>query len=196
MNGVIHDFYERLDHSQKLSDEPSWVEFYRRIWPDMISCVRLDADSKLQRAGIDRAIFLPNRQIPIYVDEKKRDKDWGDLLVEEWSNLERHKVGWALDKTKVCDFVAYAVPGRCHLLPFELLRVACETHLDEWKCKPRAYPKDARNNGYTTRNCSVQWDDVWRAIRRVSMRKWGAELQLPRVSNVDGQLVFEWGAPQ
>lgn len=193
MSGITHDFYERLEHSQTLSNEPAWVEFYRRIWPDMLSCVRLDADSRLQRAGVDRAIFLPSRQTPIYVDEKKRDKDWGDCLVEEWSNLERRKVGWSLDKSKVCDFVAYAVPGRCFLLPFEPFRIACEVHLEQWKQRKGAYPKDARNRGYTTRNVAVSWDDVWAAIKRVSHRRWGAELQLPKVSNVDGQLVFEWG---
>lgn len=194
MNSVVHDFAERLSHSMELSDEPAWVEFYRRIWPDMISCVRLDADSKLQRAGVDRAVFLPNRQLPVYVDEKKRDKDWGDFLLEEWSKVETKKVGWSLDKSKVCDFVAYAVPGKCHLLPFELLRIACTEHLEQWKLRKGAYPKDARStDGKTTRNCAVPWADLWWAIRRVSFRRWGSELRLPVQSLASGQVVFPWG---
>ena len=197
---VVHDFGERLEHSLSLSDEPSWVEFYRRLWPDMLACVRLDADSPLQRAGVDRAIFLPHRQTPIHVDEKKRDKDWGDCLIEEWSVLEKQKIGWSLDPSKVCDFVAYAVPGRCWLLPFEPLRLACVAHLDAWKRGKDArgapaYPKDAPNRGYTTRNCAVPWDELWRAIRRVSSRRWGSELKLPQPSGPAGQLVFDWGCP-
>lgn len=201
MTSIVHDFYDDLRRSQKLSDEPSWVEFYRRIWPDMLSCVRLDADSELQRAGVDRAVFLPRRQLPIYIDEKNRPPredgkpSWDDFLLEEWSNLGRKKVGWTLDETKVCDFVAYAIHDRhkCYLLPFEPLRIACVSHLDEWKRRKGAYPKDTQNHGYTTRNCVVQWDDLWRAIRRVSMRRWGSDLRLPTATEASGQLVMEWG---
>jgi len=192
---IVHDFYERLEHSQALSDEPAWVEFYRRIWPHMLAAVRLDADSPMQRAGVDRAIFLPSKQVPFYVDEKKRDKDYGDFLVEEWSNLERKKIGWTLDKTKICDFIAYAVPGRCFLLPFEPLRIACETHLEDWKQRKTVRKWDVQNRTYITRNWSISWDELWRAIRRVSHRKWGEELQLPKPMSVDGQLVFNWGDP-
>jgi hypothetical protein len=194
-NSIIHDFGERLLHSQSLGKEPAWVEFYRRIWPEMLACVRLDADSPLQRAGIDRAIFLPRRHQPIYIDEKIRGKDWGDFLLEEWSVLGSKKIGWSLDPSKVCDFVAYAVPGKCWLLPFEPLRIACTTHLEQWKTRKGAYPKDAPNKGWTTRNCAVPWDDLWAAIRRVSTRKWGSDLQLPRPETNDGQIVFSWASP-
>ena len=58
-DSVTHNFQERLKFSADLSDEPSWVEFYRRLWPEMITCVRLDKLSKWQLAGIDREIVLP-----------------------------------------------------------------------------------------------------------------------------------------
>jgi hypothetical protein len=192
MKCLVHDFAERLSQSLALSDEPSWIEFYLRIWPKMISCVRVDADSPLQRAGVDRLILLPHRQVPLYVDEKKRDKDWGDFLLEEYSVLETRKIGWTLDEHKICDFVAYAVPGRCWLLPFEPLRIACTAHLAEWKQRRGAYPKDAKNSRYTTRNVSVPWDELWRAIRRVCSRRWGSTLQLPTHTTIDGQLMFPW----
>jgi hypothetical protein len=83
-NVVIHDFQERLEYSATLSDEPAWVSFYRRLWPDMISAVRIDKNSQFQKWGIDREILLPNGK-RFSIDEKKREMDYGDLLLEEWN---------------------------------------------------------------------------------------------------------------
>lgn len=208
MDSVIHDFAERLEWSAALSEEPSWIAFYRRLWPDLISAVRIDKNSAWQKWGVDRLLLLASgRQFT--VDEKKREKDYGDLLIEEWSVGRRigerfigEKVGWSLDATKRCDFIAYAIPpaGKCYMLPFELLRQACSANLEVWKQlvtngRP-AYPKDARNNGYVTRNCAVPWPEVKRAICEQMLRRFGTSdaLTLPVAeSNGDAaQQVFHW----
>ena len=124
-----------------------------------MAIVRIDADSPLQRCGVDVAVFVPALQRPIYVEEKFRQIDYGDFLVEEWSNLEQKKVGWTMDDKKISDYVAYHVPGKCYILHFPTLRKACQTYLEKWKAT--RHPKDVRNQGYVTRNWAIAWHDIW-----------------------------------
>ncbi len=204
MNGdvrsVIHDFTERLEFSARLSDEGNWMDFYRRLWPEMLSCVRIDADSKWQRGGVDRMILLPDSK-QILIDEKKREKDYGDILIEEWSVFygdadPRNKIGWTLDRKKVCDYVAYAVlpSSRCYLLPSEILRLAAEHNLGKWRADRSKYPKDAKNNGYVTRNVAVSWPDLRRAICEQMLRRYGDSngSPLPMPVEFRTQLNFNW----
>jgi hypothetical protein len=139
----------------------------------------------------------------LMIDEKKRDKDWGDFLCEIWSvgeivagMYEGKKVGWTLDENKRCHYVAYAiVPAKtCHLLPFDLLRLTAKVNLQRWMSRKGAYPKDAVNKGYLTRNCAVPWDDLWRSIREQSRSEFGSLLELPKpIIGEQGLLVFEHG---
>jgi hypothetical protein len=198
---VVHDFAERLAFSQSASEEPAWVDFYRRLWPDFIAAVRIDKDCPQQRWGVDRAIFLASgRQVT--VDEKVRHfrngRPFDDFLIEVWSNAERRKVGWTLDPEKRCDFIAYAVPalGKCYLLPFELLRLTCAGNIEKWKRASRPpYPICAHNKGWTTHNCSVPWPALFAAMREEMTCRFGAAgLTLP-VPKVDqGDSLFEWAA--
>lgn len=200
-----HDFAERLAYSQTLSDEGDWEAFYRRIWPDYVMCARVDAHSDWQRAGVDRCIWLPNGR-QILVDEKKREKDYGDLLIEEWSvwhseTSTKNKIGWSLDPTKRCDFVAYAIPSahKCYLLPFELTRLTCAHNLEHWKAirlkdGRAAYPKAAANNGYKTINVAVEWGEFKRALNEQIMRRFAegrVDIPIPRGVNGD-QLDLLW----
>lgn len=201
VNGVVHDFQERLEYSAKLSDEPAWIAFYKRIWPDMLMAIRIDKDCKQQRLGIDRKILLPNGK-EFTIDEKKREKDYGDLLVEEWSVADYdpearivtkgRKVGWSMDDSKHCDFIAYSVPesGKCYLLPFELTRLTCKHNIERWKRIPKAYPKASRNNGYWTINVAVSWSDFKIALFKQMHRKFGNVAALPLPKKDNPQLTF------
>lgn len=199
---VIHSFGERLEWSGDLSDEPAWVDFYRGLWPDMVAATRVDADGDYQRRGVDRIVTRKiGRQH--FIDEKKRDKDYGDFLCEVWSVCEvQHgrvrgeKIGWTLDDAKWCDFVAYAVlpARRCWLLPFELLRLACQRNVRAWCHAPGAWPKLAHNRGYLTANVAVPWDELFRAIRAESERDYGSALVLPAPEVAGNQVAFGWDA--
>jgi len=198
--GVIHDFTERLEWSAELSDESAWVAFYKRLWPDLLLCVRIDRDSKWQRWGVDRMILLPEGK-QILIDEKKRSTAYDDFLLEEWSSVEHKRVGWTLDKSKRSDFIAYAIPklGKCYLLPFELLRITCAHKLAEWKLESNCYPKDAKNNGYTTRNCAVGWRALFDAMKQQMHRSFGGGSLVLPVSQAafnGKQLVFDWTQEQ
>lgn len=191
-NVVVHNFQEQLEYSANLSDEASWVEFYRRLWPNMIAAVRIDANSKFQQWGIDREIYLPQGKT-FSIDEKKRKKDYGDLLLEIWSVCDfdfktkevtkGRKIGWALDHEKRCDFVAYAITEskKCYLLPFELTRQTCIHNIDEWKKNKAWYPKAAINDGYVTVNIAVPFNEFKVRLWQQMHRRFGSgeELRLP-----------------
>lgn len=190
MKAIVHDFHERLEWSQALSDEPQWVAYYRRIWPDAVYILRGDGDGQWQRWGVDRRITLPSGR-DVFIDEKKRDGTWVDVLLEEWSvwhgdGDRRNKVGWTLDRSKRVDYIAYATPkiGRCLLLPAELLRLAYEANKAQWhelrdEHGRKTYPKDSRNKGYVTRNCPVPWGTLRQAMTQQMNRKYGDEVALP-----------------
>lgn len=198
MKAVVHRFSDQLEYSTTLSDdEAAWVGFYRRLWPDMVTCVRYDADCRMQRDGIDREIVLVNGR-RFFVDEKKRKKDYGDVLLEEWSVFyrdgdHRNKIGWALDPNKRCDFVAYAVPsaGKCYLLPFELLRQAFLCNRAAWVRQHGSLP--AWNDGYATMNTPLPWNVLKAALIEQMLRKFnGNGLQLPTPVVNGHQLEFAW----
>lgn len=205
INSVVHSFKDRLQFSHDMSSEGDWISFYRRMWPEAISVIRVDADSVQQRSGIDRIVVLPNgRQITI--DEKIREKDYGDILLEEWSvadydwknkkMIRGRKVGWTLDPLKVCDFVAYAVlpSSVCFLFPYELLRMATQANIEIWKQSPECkYPVPAANNGYTTINIAVPWNVLRIQINIQMYRTFGRDtIDLPQPKLNGTQLNFEW----
>ena len=202
LNAVIHNFQDQLEYSAELSDESSWVSFYKRLWPDMIAAVRIDKNSQFQRWGVDREILLPNGK-RFTIDEKKRKLDYGDLLLEEWSVadfdwttktvIKGKKIGWALDAEKRCDFVAYSVPeaGKCFLLPFELTRQTFKANLSAWKAKGSAwYPKPAINDGYTTINVAVPYDVFKMALWQQMHRQFGSTIPLPIMQREGQQLAL------
>lgn len=204
LDTVVHDFQEQLAYSSELSDEAAWVDFYRRLWPNMLTAVRIDKNSQFQRWGIDREIYLTNGK-RFSVDEKKRKGDYGDMLLEEWSVCQFDdkarvvtqgvKLGWAVDDDKRCDFIAYAIPdaGKCWLLPFELLRQTVKHNLSAWKQNARWYPKAARNRGYWTVNVAVPYDALFLAMRNQMHRKFGSETPLPLPTTNGQMMLFQHG---
>lgn len=212
VNGIVHDFAERLEFSHSMGGEPAWIQMYLEKFPEQILNVRIDANSRYQQCGIDRHIYLPDGKI-LAIDEKVRDpknvdkegEPYRDILLEEFSVWKGdghagNKPGWSLDIKKQCDYVAYAIPaiGRCYLLPFELLRLAARANLSRWKTLRdekgrRCYPLDAPNNGYVTRNCAVGWRELAKGMVEQMRHNYGATtLQLPTPAITGKQCVFSW----
>jgi hypothetical protein len=132
MSVVQHDFSVSLAKSAAQSDAPWWFEVYRLAFPNLQAAVNIRADGWAQRAGIDRRVVLGCGRI-ISVDEKVRDKDWPDILLERWSDEERKIPGW-VQKPLLCDFIAYAfIPSRrCYLFPTLTLQRAWRKHGRDW----------------------------------------------------------------
>lgn len=200
---VVHRFVDDLDYSNDLSqDEGAWVQFYKRVWPDVCSILSLNGQSQWQKWGIDREVKLRNgRQFTI--DEKKRRKDYGDIALEIFSQWygkghPKNKIGWTRDVEKRCDFVAYAVvpARRCYLLPTEILRLACERNWQDW-IRRKDFPvvkADNESNGHRwqTINIGVKWDVLSAAMKAEMSQTFTSELCLPEPTVNGSQLEFRW----
>jgi len=182
---ITHEFGAQLEYSMELRDEESWIEFYRRLWPkDFVKAELVVGACDLQRHGVDRVITLKSGK-RVLVDEKKRRHDYGDLLLEFFSvcdyDEETKKVtrytraGWAVDGSKITDYVVYAIPtaSKAYVLPYDLLRMATRARFNTWRGNRKWYPKAAKNNGYWTVSAAVPFVVVRDAICSEMLKGWG-----------------------
>jgi hypothetical protein len=190
---TVYNFSEQLAQSAALSDEPSWEAFYREVWPYMTTGHRIDGNNWWQKAGVDRVIFLPNNKL-IFIDEKKLSGTYTHVLLETVSqyygeNDPRNKIGWTFDRSKQCDYVAYATPelNFCYLLPFELLQLTAEVNIEQWKTRRSEigpwYPRISKSYGrngktWLTYNCAVPLEVLCDAMNEQMRRGFGV-LPLP-----------------
>ena len=169
-----HDFKERLALANANTRLEQLQVFYRSVFPGVESVTKI-ADVEKQRQGIDTVVTLCNGK-KIYFDEKYREEDYGDILLEEYSvwrgypfignrefgprdsvppMLAQHLVpGWLVGE-KMTDYIIYIVgpSGVVYLLPFLLLQRAWRLNYFNWLAK---YGRVAsRNKGYHTTNIPV-----------------------------------------
>ena len=166
---TVHNFATSLRCSETQVNAAFWEAVYRKAFPTMAAMVPIRQDGWAQRGGIDRIIVLASGK-EIKIDEKVRQRDFNDVLLEYWSNTERRIPGW-IAKDLACDFVAYAYleTQRCFFLPFPLLRRTWKQHGREWVSRAEkeeeGYKKVvAQNRGYTTTSVAVSWDILYQAI--------------------------------
>lgn len=152
----MNNFDDDLQYSQKGSCEVFWDAVYRKAFPNLVSHMPANGDFPSQRMGIDRVILLANGKT-VYIDEKKRRKDRGDILLEYLSNDRTSAPGW-IEKDLAIDFMAYAfMPSeRVYLYPWPSLRRAWVQHNQWWK-KQCPIIK-AENPGYFTWSVAVPTD--------------------------------------
>lgn len=174
---MIHDFKDSLALSHANEDAPWWREVYAQAFPGHLSAVSIRQDGWAQRGGIDRVITLKGGKT-VTVDEKVRATSYGDIALEQWSDLERRKPGW-MQKDSACDFIAYAfIPDqRCYLLPFQTLRRAWLENGADWlgwaKAGTGGYRIiDAKNPNYVTRSVAVPIPDLMSAVSRAMVIDW------------------------
>jgi hypothetical protein len=169
---TVHSFKKSLAVSHSYADAPWWGEVYRDAFPGFASMVSIREDGWAQRGGIDRVVTLKSGKT-LAIDEKVRDKDWPDILLERWSDEERRKPGW-VQKDLACDYIAYAfVPSRtCYLMPFIQLRRAWIQNGREW-CE-RYETKRAENGSYVTASIAVPKPVLFDALGGAMVSTWTA----------------------
>jgi len=147
-----------------------WEEVYRAAFPGFMGMHDLRDDGWWQRAGIDRSIVLSNSKT-VLVDEKVRKKDWGDILLEYFSDEARKTPGW-VRKDLACDFIAYAfLPSRkCYLLPFLQLRRAWDSNGRRWFKQYEIIRAD--NGNYKTASVAVPTDVLLAALTDAMLVRW------------------------
>lgn len=164
-----HTFKASLAASHAASDLPFWAECYASAFPQMQAMHDHRRDGQHQRQGIDRSVVMSNGKV-VWIDEKVRGRNkrtgvvYDDILLEEISDKERGVPGWVV-KPLLCDYIAYAIApiGRCYLLPVIQLQTAWLVNGSAWKHEAR-FPREARNNGWTTVNWPIPVAVLFRAI--------------------------------
>lgn len=171
----VHVFKERLARSEAQGDEPFWNAVYSKAFYNLVNHMTCTGDTQSQRQGIDRILHLAGGQT-LYIDEKKRDKDYPDILLEYISVDTTGAPGW-IEKDLNIDYLAYAfMPSkRCYLLPWLQLRRAWIKFGPKWKAK---YPKvEAQNPGYKTISVAVPIEVLQTAISVAAIIDVSTELE-------------------
>jgi len=159
---IIHHFADSNAWALEMAQQP-WVEsLYRRAFRNFESSYIVRSDGWAQRGGIDRKINLKSAR-SVFVEEKFRSKDYGDFLLERWSDKVRRKPGW-IQQDLLADYFAYIfVPSRSMwLLPFLDLRRAWIQHGRSWLNKYKC--KDGINPTFRTENLPVPIPVVIKSI--------------------------------
>jgi len=172
----MHDFKKSLKQSKIDATAWWWEPVYLQGFPDL-KRMEYEHDLEEQLRGIDRKIWLHSGELLTF-DEKVRKDDYGDFLLEIWSDVERKVKGWSR-KDLACHYIAYVVkPSRlCFFIPFPPLRQALEANRPEWKEKGNAGcegfdKKDSPNKGYVTRNLAVPRKVLMDAVPGVKVCTW------------------------
>jgi hypothetical protein len=158
----MNDFNNDLKYSHESEDNPIWRIIYNKAFPDNKSITNNREDSQTQRLGIDRTIILSSGKA-IYIDEKVRRKDYGDILLEYISNDKYKTLGW-VEKKLFCDYIAYAILDIkiCYLLPVPQLQKAWMDNKETWL---KIYgSKVAPNKSYNTLNCAIPKEILYKEI--------------------------------
>ncbi|NLJ80250.1 MAG: hypothetical protein GX335_04420 [Firmicutes bacterium] len=154
------DFQLDLEYSLNERENEMFDRFYYRAFPGLAR-VEFVEDMERQRKGIDKVLHFKSGY-KISIDEKKRRKDYGDILLELWSVWEQRKRGWLY--TCKCDYIVYAVmPARkLYLLPTLLLKRAWIKNRKLWS---KSYPGVvAQNKGYITKSIAIPTSVLLRGI--------------------------------
>jgi hypothetical protein len=157
---VSHRFRDQLEFSHGAAGEPEWCAAYRKAWPDLIGIIDMRHPGEHQEQGIDRVVMLANGNI-VTIDEKVRRKDWGDVLVEIWSNYEWRTPGWTVNPGKKCSHIAYLTLSTrtCILIPYDELRRATIANQAEWERKAGPVPAEPRRSYGTEGFCWIPGDN-------------------------------------
>ena len=170
LNGFVHNFDQCLRRSHSYAEAPWWGVVYRKAFQGIAAMVNVRGDGWAQRGGIDRVLTLQCGRT-ITIDEKVRDKDYGDILLERWSDRRQQKPGW-IQKQLACEFIAYAVAPTqvCYLLPTLTLQRAWRDFGRDWI--NRYDPVIARNPGYETESVPVPVAVLFDAMTGAMTLRW------------------------
>ena len=132
LNDTIHNFSDSLERSKNQANAKFWNDLYETAFPDILTMASMRDDGWAQRAGIDRSITLKSGKT-LWIDEKVRYVDYGDILLEYYSDYENKTLGWAV-KDLASDYIAYAIVPKfiAYLFPFQDLKRAARKNMQKW----------------------------------------------------------------
>ena len=159
----MNDFQKDLEYSLDAREDKVFDNFYFRVFNNL-SWIETIKDLPRQKEGIDKVLHFKNGK-QVLIDEKKRRKDYGDILLEEWSIVESKKKGWTGDPNKKTDYIVYAImpSSKVYLLPYLLLQSAWRKHYKEWKDTYKTIY--ARNATYNTSSLCIPVEILLASIK-------------------------------
>src|SRR3990167_6318389 len=90
----LNDFKTDLEYSLEENDNKLFENFYRKIFGEQLIKIEEVNDKELQFKGVDKILHFKSGK-KIMIDEKKRRKDWNDIAIEIYSNMEKKTLGWS-----------------------------------------------------------------------------------------------------
>ena len=167
----LHSFARSLAQAQASADLPFWEQIYRQAFPTFATMYAVRRDGWAQRGGIDRLVILESGKT-LWIEEKLREKDYADILLEYYSDRDRKVPGW-IAQDLACDYLAYAFlpSARCYLLPFQPLRRCWHQHRREW-VQRYGPPIEAVNAGYVSVGVAVPISVVLTALSQMLVVTW------------------------
>ena len=132
-----HDFDDCLRASDTPELNAKIVAELERQFPHALGVER--APNFDDRLGADYLIRMPYART-LTADVKVRARDYAaigqpDILLEIWADVDKAKPGWALDETKLTDYVLFywRDTGRTALFDAHALRAVFKANLPIWK---------------------------------------------------------------
>lgn len=104
---ALTQFASLNDYSFKFDDELSSI-YAQFFGANNIEDIEVCTDKVRQKKGIDKIVSLRNGE-RYNIDDKVRKVDYGDIILEEWSNVEGKKVGWAVNTELETDYICYYI---------------------------------------------------------------------------------------
>jgi len=162
METKFNDFDTDLEYSLSESENEMFDNFYYRVFPALDN-VEVVTDLERQMQGIDKILHFKNGKA-VLIDEKKRRKDYGDIILEVWSNTETKKAGWIFKP--MTDYIVYAImpTAKCYLLPSLLLKIWIKKN---WANLNQYQKVVAKNIGYTTTSYAVPTQKLLSDLKQI-----------------------------
>lgn len=159
------------DTDNKMANEPTITtvldECYGWYFTN-VSNIQRPKDKERQEAGIDVIINFSDGKTPIFLDEKIRRYDYGDILLEEYSDWDRKIPGWLMADSKRTHFIAFVWldSRKILLIPYGPLRYAFFKNRAKWEQNHlRIF---AENKDYYTSSFKVPKQELFDAFWRSS----------------------------
>jgi len=156
---VVNDFRQDLKYSYK---DKILNTLYKNKCN--VKYIQVITDLQKQKQGIDKVLYFNNGK-SITIDEKKRRRDYGDMLIETTKNVELNKKGW-IYYTKA-DYIVYWIEGSrsVYFINFKKLQRLYLKNQITWNMNYKIPP--VYNKYYTTQNIAVPWHEIRSSIERV-----------------------------
>lgn len=127
------DFEKDLIYSKEKDFLEKVDNLYRKVFPDFVEIDR-NVGLSQDKAGIDVIITLESGK-QLFIDEKKRRKNYRDILLEIHHDEKENKLGYILDPKKKTDFIVYIIEPTSEVFIFSthLLKKVLIDNFKEWK---------------------------------------------------------------